>query len=90
MVYDTEIRLDMSDDILDHLQRWLVSVTNVHRFPSYKEAPTLSNSNYLTFSIPFSPTKFKIGFTVYHAQDVLRVKNSAIYQAVQIALEKIA
>src|SRR5678816_4198375 len=63
------IRDSRSDDpeaILEHFTKRHIPVTNVYRFPPHKETPTVSNPCLLlTFSVPFPPTRVKIGFTVH-------------------------
>lgn len=57
---------DSPGDILAHLQRRNVPITNVYRFPPRKDRPMTTNARLLlTFSVPFPPTEVKLGFTVH-------------------------
>src|SRR5678816_744943 len=73
-VYAPEVRSDDPEAILEHFTKRHIPDTNVYRFPPHKETPTVSNPRLLlTFSVPFPPTRVKIGFTIHSVRPYIPV-----------------
>lgn len=65
-IYAQEFRSESTDDILAHLQRRNLPITNVYRFPPHRDNPSVPNPRLLlTFSVPFPPSRVKLGFNMY-------------------------